>query len=287
MMTPTPYSPAPSILILDPPTVPADDRGLLLGDGLFETIRLYAGRPFRLSSHLDRMGRGGTRLGILPPPDLRERVERFLGRWPGGEGALRITLTRGSAPGLIPESSAEGQLYLQLRSLTPVPSTIHERGIRVILAGTLSERALTVGIKTLGYSERIEAALQAVKVGAGDALLRNSANHFAEGAASNLIGVIDGGIVSPGESAGALPGITREILLNEARKLGMTVEERGIGEEKLSGASELFLTSSLREIVPVTAVEDRKVGSGEPGPVYRELRQRFRAVVEAEVGTVD
>jgi len=267
---------------LDPPSLPGDDRGLLLGDGLFETIRLYDRRPFRLDRHLRRLREGAGVLGIGVPARIAGRIEAALRGWDGGDGALRITLTRGSGPGILPGPPTEGRLLLMLRPLGPV-STAHPEGLRAIIRGRLDERALTSGLKVLGYLERIQAARLAEQSGVAEALLQNSTGLLVEGTASNLFGVLNGVLIAPGVREGALPGITREVLLEEAIRLGIPVEERGIAVEELNDLSELFLSSSLRELAALTEVEGVRIGSGTPGPIFQKLAGRYAAVVEEEL----
>lgn len=291
----------------DPPSLPTDDRGVLLGDGLFETIRLYDGRPFRLAYHLRRLREGADVVGISVPDEIETRVETALKQWTGGDGALRITLTRGSGHGLLPSSEAPGRLLFLLRPIEFDPEIL-TRGVRAVIRGRVEERALTSGLKTIGYLERIQGARLAKEAGAEEALLQNSRDHLVEGTASNLFGVREGVLVAPGVREGALPGITREIVLEAAGapstarpvevpgalrapklkeaagQLGLRVEERGIGPEELSEFSELFLTSSLRGIVPLVEVEGRKIGTGEPGSIFHEVSERYAAVVREEIG---
>jgi branched-subunit amino acid aminotransferase/4-amino-4-deoxychorismate lyase len=221
-------------------------------------------------------------VGIDLPAGIEERIESALRGWAGGDGALRITLTRGSGPGILPSPTTEGRFLLFLRSFESVPTALTE-GLRAIVRGRLDERSLTSGLKFLGYLERIQAARLAHEAGAEEALLQNSTGLLVEGTASNLFGVLDGVLIAPGVREGALPGITREVLLEEAYRLGMPVEERGIAVEELNEISELFLSSSLRELVAVTEVEGGKIGIGALGPVFHELAGRYASVVDKEL----
>jgi branched-subunit amino acid aminotransferase/4-amino-4-deoxychorismate lyase len=268
---------------LDPSSVPADDRGLLLGDGLFETIRLYRGRPFRLNRHLRRLRDGAGVIGIDVPEGIEGTIEATLQEWGRIDGALRITLTRGAGAGLLPSHSTEGRLLLLLRPLEPDRAVLPQ-GLRAVIRGRVDERALTIGLKALGYLERIQAVRLANEVGMEEALLQNSTGDLVEGAASNLFGVYEGVLIAPGVREGALPGITREVLLEEAKKMSISIEERGIPVEEVGRLSELFLSSSLREVAHLSEVEGVRIGSGAPGPIFRALSERYAAAVEGEVG---
>ncbi len=262
---------------LDPPEIPADDRGFLLGDGLFETVRVYGGVPFRLEAHLNRLVEGAERLGIPLPEALEDRVHRFLRGGPP-EAALRITVTRGRGGDLAGSDVAGPQVALRALAVRRWDGVL-----TAVLEGRLHEGALSARIKGLGYLERILALRRARERDADEALLRNTRGEVVEGSVSNLLAVDSvGAIVAPGEEEGALPGITRDVVLDEAGRLGITIHQRGLRPGEIRGLRELFLTSSIRELAPVVQVEGRRVGSGAPGPVYHRLREAFRNVVARE-----
>ncbi|MEX1258913.1 MAG: aminotransferase class IV [Gemmatimonadota bacterium] len=267
----------------DPEVVPADDRGLLLGDGLFETVRIYRGHPFRLESHLRRLDASAAALGFPMPDSLRERVAAGIAAFDGPDGALRITLTRGAGVGLAPPPEPRSRLFISVRAIGPEVAGA-AAGVRARLFGRLDEHALTSGHKAIGYLERIQALRLAKGLGADEALLRNARGLIVEGSASNLFAVRGTTFVAPGLEAGALPGITRGVLLEVARGAGLTVEERGIHPEELVELSEILLSSSLREVVPVIEVEGARVGEGRPGPTFTLLSRMFREVVRKEIG---
>lgn len=279
-----------SIPLLDPPVLHADDRGFLLGDGLFETVRVYRGVPFRLRAHLDRLEVSAATVGIPVPTDLEERIARLLARHgeavPPEEGdrALRITLSRGRGGGLAgPEDEDEPLAALRLSPLPPEAEGPSEP-LRAVLEGRLHEGSLTAALKGVGVLERIVALRRARARGADEALLRNTWDEIVEGAASNVVAIThEGVLVSPGPAQGALPGVTRSVILAEAAREGMEVEERGLAPGELGRLADFFLTSSLREMAPVVEVEGTPVGSGEPGPHFRLLAEAFRRVVAREV----
>lgn len=265
-----------------PPSIPTDDRGLLLGDGLFETVRLYRGRPFRLERHLSRLERGAAEVGILVPVELGTRVGEAIALCGEEDAALRITLTRGPGEGLAPPEAAQSRLVIGLRRLgerTPAPG----HGLRALLRGRVEERSLVATLKAIGYLERIQALRLARRDGADEALLRNSRDRVVEGSASNLFAVAGSKLFAPGSAEGALPGITREALLENTSGIGLSVVESGPTEAELADASEVMLSSSVRGLVPVVEVEGRPVGEGEPGPVWRTLSDRLAATVAREL----
>lgn len=276
--------------ILDPPTVSAEDRAFLLGDGLFETIRVYEGVPFRLDAHLDRLRDAARTVGILLPVDLEDRVRRIV---PAGDAALRITVSRGRGGDLAGEDLAgegagadggdEPTVALRLVALPPAgvkpPPALH-----AMLEGHLHEGALTATLKGVGYLERIAALRRARARGGNEALLRNTRGEVVEAAAANLVAVTrEGRVVSPGPTEGALAGVTRQVVVDEAVRLGYEVSERGLEPDELPGLAALVATSSLREIAPVVRVEGHPVGHGRPGSHFRRLARAFRETVAREV----
>jgi len=281
----------------------SQDRGFLLGDGLFETVRLYRGRPFRLGQHLARLEESAKRIRLAIPQALRERVTDALAVANCvGDGSLRITLTRGAGPGLIPpDPPGEPTLRVEVRPIHAAPGTLpdgsgssgsrgvyesglEESGLEARILGRVDETALTVGMKGIGYLERITALLLARESGAQEALLRNGAGRVVGGSASNLFVVREGGLQTPRVEDGVLPGITRQVVLELVGELGWGMELRAPEEVELLGADEIFLTSSLRELAPVVRVDGRMVGSGRPGPVFQALRSAFRGRVAGELG---
>jgi branched-chain amino acid aminotransferase len=268
--------------VTDVPAEPPLDRGLLLGDGLFETLRLYRGRPFRLDAHLARLRDGAGRVGIPVPPDLNPRVDEVVRRWAGEDGALRILLTRGVGSGLAPPSRPVPTLRVWAEPLA-VDAGLLRRGLRAVVRGFVHERALTAGLKTTGYLERIQAVREGHAAGAHEALLRNSAGRVVEGSASNLFWTLGSALLTPSVDEGALPGITRAVVLEVAERLGIPVRSGSPTPGELEASEEVFLSSSLRELAPIVEIEGRPVGPGRPGPVFRAVREGFRDVVVREL----
>lgn len=264
----------------------ADDRAFLLGDGLFETIRLYRGQPFRLGDHLRRIQRAAEAVGLDLPADLDTRVRAFLGdASDDGDAALRITVSRGRGGDL----AGSGGVALPTLAFRLVPArrstTGDVRPLVAVLEGWLHEKAVTAAVKHVGYLERVTALRRARRRGADEALLRNSEGRVVEATSSNVLAVTaDRVLVTPGPGQGALAGITRAVLLEVAARAvpEMSVEERGLEPREIPGLRELFLTSSIREIAPVVRVEGSPVGDGVAGPLFRRLRAGFREVVRRE-----
>ena len=262
------------------PMISADDRGFLLGDGLFETLRVYAGVPFRLGRHLERLDGGCRRVGIPFPTALPETVSQVLAANPRLlDAALRITVTRGSGRGLWPSTEAVPTVLVSLSPYTPDPAWYREGVSAQIADGRLDENGPLVGLKHLGYLPSILALRNAAKEGADEAILLNRAGFVAEASASNLFCVMEGALLTPPLSAGILPGITREVILKVARSTGDPAQEADITLPGLQRAEEIFLTSSLREMAPVTQLDGVPVGTGAPGPVCEALSEAYREIV--------
>jgi branched-chain amino acid aminotransferase len=279
----------------------SQDRGFLLGDGLFETVRLYRGRPFRLRDHLARLERSASRIRVSVPQGLLDRVEGGLREANcAGDGSLRITLTRGPGPGLLPpDPPMAPTLRIEVRPFEATHGTLpdgsgqhgsgvgYESGLEARILGRVDETAITAGMKGIGYLERITALLLAREAGAQEALLRNGTGRVVAGSASNLFLVRDGVLQTPRVEDGVLPGITRQVVLELAGELGLGVELRAPEEEELLGADEIFLTSSLRELTPVVRVDGTTVGAGRPGPIFQTVRRAFRDLVVRELELED
>lgn len=277
-----------------PGRISSGDRGFLLGDGLFETVRVYRGVPFHMSAHLDRLARGAEEVEIPLPPGMEDRIDSFLSQLlhghegsgpPRGEGVLRISVSRGEDRRWDGEGgSAPARLALRWIPLGRSPAWSGDP-LTARLLGHIHHRALTATLKGLGYLERITALRRARAMGADEALVRNADGRIVGGSTSNLVGVTSrGALVSPGPAEGARPGVTRGVVLAAARGLGMPVEERGVEAAELGELVEIFLTSSVRELAPVGAVEGRPVGEGRPGPTFLRLRQAFRDEVRRVSG---
>jgi branched-chain amino acid aminotransferase len=266
----------------DQPSLSALDRGFTLGDGLFETMRAQEGVVFRLDAHLDRLCTGARLLGIPLPPGLREQVaDAARGDGEYRNASIRLTVSRGvAAPGLAPPERAEPTVTIVAHPV--VRPRVPEPIVAIMAAGRRNEHALTAGVKTLAYTESIVALAQARAAGADDAIFLDTAGHVSEAAASNLFAVIDDVLVTPPLSCGVLPGITRAAVLELARALGITVVQREMAEPELAAASEIFLTSSIREIAPVVRVAKAAVGTGQHGQVTVRIVEAYRALVRLE-----
>lgn len=266
-------------------TIGVEDRGFLFGDGLFETMRVNGGVVFRLASHLERLSAGAARLGIPLPGGLARAIAELVEAGGLAEAALRLTLTRGvGGEGLELPPTHRPTVVISLRPGPVFPAAWYEGGLSLVIATQrVGARSATAGLKTTGYLPSILALAEARSAGADDALLLNEREEIAEASASNLLWVSSGGALrTPSADCGILPGITRATVLELARAAGQAVEEGEWGIGELAAAREVFTTSSLRGIAPVTTLEGRPIGSGAVGEITRRLMDDYEALFRRE-----
>lgn len=257
----------------DEPSVSAIDHGVTVGDGAFETCKVVGGRGFAVTRHLRRMDRSLAGLGL--PPASHERVLAGVSAVLGaaGEipwGRLRWTITGGLGPlGSDRLDSALTYVVTAGPAAPPPPSV----GI-VTVPWTRNERSATVGLKTTSYAENVVALAEAQRRGAVEAVLANTRGELCEGTGSNVFVVRDGVVVTPPLSSGCLAGVTRELILEWGRAAGVAMVEETLPLSVLEGADEVFLTSSLKDVRPVTSVDGRVLTVG---PVTRRLMDIWAA----------
>ncbi len=265
--------------------VPVTDRGFLLGDGVFDTVRTYGRRPFLLGDHLDRLRRSCAAL-VLPVPwsdeELIAVVDALLDGWPADrEAVLRLVVTRGDGGhGLaLPEPQVPRLLAL-CRPMPSWPDRARTDGIGLARPAEdrIKDSAVPAHVKSANYLAGVLALAEARRLGAAEALLRAPDGTWAEATTSNLFVVRDGRIRTPGVEH-VLPGVTRRLTLAATRADGLTVDEGPVDDATLLAADEVFITSSVKEVVPVVRLDDRPVGDGRPGPITRRVIDLFAAAV--------
>lgn len=260
------------------------DRGFLYGDSVYEVVRTYQGRAFLLDEHLARLERSASLLGI-PLPLSREaqgeEIARVLAAAGNAESYLRVIITRGNGPiGLDPALATSPTRVVIVTELQGFPAELYERGAAIALvpAGRSTASTIPQGAKSGNYLVNIMALGVARRRGAHEAVMLDAAGLITEGASSNVFVVSAGALHTPPLHAGILEGITRRRVIELALEEGLAVHERPLAPADLSQADEVFLTSTLREILPVTVIDGTEVAGGVPGPVARRLRERFRAL---------
>ena len=259
----------------------ARDRGFTLGDGVFETMRARNGAVFRLDRHLARLDRALTVLEIRAPRQLRGWVIEAAAAAGAPEAAIRLTVTRGPGPaGVAPPPQSRPTVTISAGPLPNFPASIYTEGLKAhVASGRRNEFAMTAGLKTLAYADASAGLLEAQRAGADEALFLDTQGHCSEATASNLFAWAGGTLVTPPVSCGALPGITRESVVELARGDGVAVAERVLGLDELLAADEAFLTSSLRGIVPMVRVGKAQIGRGSPGEFTRRMTAAYRALL--------
>jgi len=276
------------------------DRGFLSGDQVYEVVRTYGLAPFALPEHLARLQRSADRIGLPLPWEparleaaLRQTVEASRGGdladpaaapWNRGERSVRLVITRGAAEeargyGVVPGP----RVILAATPLCGPPEAAYREGVACILVRARVARS-DPGAKTGGHLAEALAARDAAAAAAHEALLLDAAGQVTEGASSNLFLVAGGRLATPPLAAGILPGVTRGLVLALARAAGLEVEERPLGPGDLRAAQELFLTSTSREILPVSRLDGAPVGGGGVGPVTARLHALFRAQATERAG---
>lgn len=257
------------------------DRGFLYGDGVFETLRTYRGAPFALLDHLERLESSARSVGIRLPVSTRvleREVAEILGAAQNPESYVRIMITRGQGPlGLDPALAADPLRVLLCEPLTALPAELYRQGVSVVTDRTERAADAAPGAKVTNYLAGMLALQRAKAKGAHEALLLDVEGYVLEGVTSNFFLVIEGELLTPPTSL-ILPGITRAHVIRCAEREGIPVRYGSIGAGDLRGATEAFLTSSLREVLPVIRVDEAPVGDGRPGEVTRRIHRAYRAV---------
>jgi branched-chain amino acid aminotransferase len=269
----------------DGPHVSARDRGLTLGDGVFETMRARNGTIFRVGRHLARLERSLTVLEIPAPRELHEWVADAA-KAADEETSIRLTVTRGPGPaGVAPPAAPQPTVVISVGPMPAFPASTYADGLSAhVASGRRNEYAMTAGLKTLAYIDAVAGVLEARRAGADEALFLDTEGHCSEASASNLFIATGTELVTPPLSCGVLPGITRETVLELAQAEGVAVAERVIGLPEVRAAKEAFLTSSLRGIAPLVRVGGKPIGRATPGELTRRLTAAYLALVDRECG---
>lgn len=260
------------------------DRGFLYGDSVFEALRTYGGRPFALDRHLQRLASSAARVFIDLPVSIdqlgREVQSAIVGAG-NAESYVRLTVTRGvgEALGLDPGLSRHALRVVIVTPLKSPPAETYRDGVSVVTHRTerVTDHSAAAGAKVGNYLTAVLAIRQARLVNAAEALIVDGRGSVVEGATSNVFAVLhDGTLVTPPESDGILLGITRETVLSVAAQLGIPIQLESLPLDAVKNAAEVFVSSSIRELVPVVSVDGAPIGTGKPGPTTLRLLTAFR-----------
>jgi branched-chain amino acid aminotransferase len=266
------------------------DHGLLYGDGIFEGIRFYNGRVFRLEEHLERLWDSARSICLEIPMSMTEMSDALLETIRQNDlrdGYIRLLVTRGVGNlGLNPMQCKRPSVIIIAATIALYPAEIYARGLTVVTCATrrTNPSALNPAVKSLNYLNNVMARIEANLAGADEALMLNDAGNVAECTADNVFVIKHGHIATPPITAGALRGITRSVVFEIAAELGLEVTETDITRHDVFIADECFLTGTAAEIIPVIKADGRVIGTGEPGPITARMMARFREITR-ETGT--
>jgi len=259
------------------------DRGLLYGDGVFETMRSYKKKIFLLDRHLDRLYNSAEVIGMkirLNRKYLKYIIYKLLKINRLKDTYIRLAVTRGEGTvGLGTTALKNQNVIIITKKFKPYPDKLYKKGVTLSVSSIRrNERSGLSGIKSINYLNNILARIEAQKNGATDALLLNTNDMVAESAVSNIFMIKKKSLVTPSIDSGILPGITREIVLSLADRLGLHPVEREIKLTELKNAKEVFLTNTLMEIMPVVKIDGKNIANGRPGSVTRSIHKAYRSL---------
>ena len=261
------------------------DHGLLYGDGVFEGIRSYAGRVFRLETHVDRLYDSARAIHLRIPiskAEMAQAVRDTLAANDIKDGYVRLVVTRGAGSlGLDQRRTTDPQIIIIADSISLYPAELYEHGLKIITAGTMRNHpaALSPRVKSLNYLNSVLGKIEATNAGCLEALMLNHKGEVAECTGDNIFIVRRGELHTPSIDAGILEGITRDAVIELAREAGVTVVERSMDRHDVYTADECFLTGTAAEVIPVVECDGRPIGTGKPGPITRDLLDRFHRLV--------
>jgi branched-chain amino acid aminotransferase len=263
------------------------DHGLLYGDGVFEGIRVYGGKIFRLAEHLERLYDSAKAIWLtipVPREELASITEEAVRRSGITEAYIRHVVTRGVGDlGLDPRKCPKPSVLIIVDTIKLWPEQVYEAGLNVVTAGTpIPQReSLSPRVKSLNYLAHILAKIEGIHAGADEVLMLDSAGAVAEGSGQNLFVVKHGRLRTPPPYAGILKGVTRDVVIELATEAGYEVQESILNRYDVYTADEAFFTGTASELVAIRQVDGRVIGTGKAGPLTRDLRARFQALVRS------
>jgi branched-chain amino acid aminotransferase len=262
------------------------DHGLLYGDGVFEGIRVYHGKVFRLREHIDRLYDSARHIYLeipMPREKMIEVVQETVRLNKKHEGYIRLIVTRGAGTlGLDPRKTSDPQIICIVDDIALYPPELYESGLEVITASTIRNHhnALNPRIKSLNYLNNIMAKIEAIRAGCLEAIMLNHNGEVAECTGDNLFLVKKGVLRTPPIDAGILEGVTRNAVIELAQSAGIPVQEVPLTRHDVYAADECFLTGTAAEVIAVVKADSRLIGNGKPGPITRQLREQFQQLIK-------
>jgi branched-chain amino acid aminotransferase len=263
------------------------DHGLLYGDGIFEGIRAYNGRVFKLKEHIDRLFCSAKAILLKLPgthADIMAATVETCRRNRLRDGYIRLVVTRGVGTlGLNPNRCKNPSVIIIADKIQLYPPELYQQGMEIITVPTTRNlhSALNPAIKSLNYLNNILAKIEANNAGCEEAIMLNAEGFVAECTGDNIFIVKEGQLLTPPLAAGALYGITRRVVMDIAAESGLKVCEPNLTRYDVFNADECFVTGSAAELMPVVKVDGRVIGTGKPGPITRSLVTQYRALTKA------
>jgi len=260
------------------------DHGLLYGDGVFEGIRVYSGKVFRLAEHIERLYDSAKSIALDIPMSIAEMIkatEDTVRANTTGDAYIRLLVTRGVGTLGLDPRKCEPNVVIIVDGISLYPKEFYEQGLEIITAATIRSHpaALSPRVKSLNYLNNILAKMEAIRGGWIEALMLNHKGEVAECTGDNIFVVKKGMIRTPPIDAGILEGVTRNTVMGLARAAGFEVSEVPLIRHDVFTADEVFLTGTAAEVIPVVKCDGRVIGTGKPGPVFRQLRELFLTAV--------
>ncbi|MEN6497396.1 MAG: branched-chain-amino-acid transaminase [Thermoguttaceae bacterium] len=268
-------------------TVSVYDHGLLYGDGVFEGIRSYSGKVFRMGEHLDRLWNSAKAIWLSIPmtkEEMAKAIEDTLAVNGIRDGYIRVVVTRGvGSLGLDPNRCSDPQVIIITDLISLYPEELYQKGLEIVTVSTMRNHpaALSPRIKSLNYLNNILAKIEGLQAGCIEALMLNHKGEVAECTGDNIFLVRDGVLLTPPIDAGVLEGVTRNAVIEIARDAGIVVREIPLTKHDVYIADECFLSGTAAELIPVTKVDSRVIGDGKPGPITRDLFARFHKLTRS------
>jgi branched-chain amino acid aminotransferase len=262
------------------------DHGLLYGDGVFEGLRSYRGKIFRLKEHIKRLYESAKAIWLeipISPEEMSDAVNEAIRVNKIDDGYVRLVVTRGAGTlGLDPNRCSNPQIIIIADAISLYPKELYEKGLEIVTVSVQRNHpaALSPRIKSLNYLNNILAKIEGLQAGCIEALMLNQKGEVAECTGDNIFLVRNGVLLTPPLEAGILEGVTRDAVIEVARDADIEVRELPITKHDVYIADECFLTGTAAEIVPVVKVDSRTIGTGKPGPVTRDLEKRFKKLTQ-------
>lgn len=261
------------------------DHGLLYGDGVFEGIRVYNGKMFEGGVHIDRLWASAKAIRLTIPmskEQLRSAIEETVRANDFHDCYVRAVVTRGPGDlGINPQKSPRPCVFIITDTISVYPKEAYDNGIAIITSSVIRNHpnALSARIKSLNYLNNVLAKIEANDAGVAEAVMLNQEGYVAECTADNIFIVKSGEVQTPGMTEGLLEGVTRGVMIKLCRRLNLPCVEKRLERYDLYTADECFLTGTGAEVIPVTKIDGRDVGNGQPGAQTRRLIDAFRAYI--------